>query len=55
LSEIVPLVKVKGITVGDGKVGIITHEIMEAFVKIRSDPKDGLPIYQEAGRVLSRK
>ena len=55
LSEIVPLVKVKGITVGDGKVGPITHEIMQAFVKIRSDPKDGLPIYQETERILTRK
>ena len=55
LSEIVPLVKVKGITVGDGKVGAITHEIMESFVKVRSDPKEGLPIYQEAERILNRR
>ena len=55
LSEIVPVVKVKGIVVGDGKVGPITHEIMQSFVKIRSDPKDGLPIYQEAERILTRK
>jgi branched-chain amino acid aminotransferase len=53
LSEIVPLVKVKGIEVGDGKVGPITRQIMEAFVKIRSDPKDGLPVYQEE-RALTR-
>ena len=53
LSEIVPLVKVKGIEIGDGKVGPITRRIMEAFVKIRSDPKDGLPIYQEE-KVLTR-
>jgi len=55
LSEIVPLVKVKGITVGDGKVGAITHEIIEAFAKVRSDAKDGLPIYQEPERILNRK
>ena len=55
LSEIVPLVKVKGITVGDGKVGVVTNEIMQAFVKIRSNPKDGLPIYQETERLLNRK
>ena len=53
LSEIVPLVKVKGIEIGDGKVGPITHQIMEEFVKIRSDPKDGLPAYQEE-RILTR-
>jgi branched-chain amino acid aminotransferase len=55
LTEIVPLVKVRGITVGDGKVGAITHEIMESFVRVRSDPKDGLPIYQEAERIVNRR
>jgi branched-chain amino acid aminotransferase len=55
LSEIVPVVKVKGIVVGDGKVGPTTHEIMQSFVKVRSDPKDGLPIYQEAEHILTRK
>ena len=29
LSEIVPLVKVRGIEVGDGKVGPITRKIMK--------------------------
>jgi len=46
LSEIVPLVKVKGIEVGDGKVGPVTRKIMSGFVNIRSDPKEGLPAYQ---------
>jgi branched-chain amino acid aminotransferase len=55
LSEIVPLVKVRGIEIGDGKVGPITSRIMDAFVKIRSDPADGLPVYQEAERIVSRK
>ncbi len=55
LSEVVPLVKVRGIEIGDGKVGPITRRIMEAFVKIRADPKDGLPIYQEAERILARR
>jgi len=54
LSEIVPLVKVKGIEVGDGKVGPITRKIMSAFVNIRSDPKDGLAVY-ETERVISRR
>jgi len=54
LSEIVPLVKVKGIEVGDGKVGPITRNIMEAFVKVRSDPRDGLAIYEETGHIVSR-
>jgi len=55
LSEIVPLVKVRGIEIGDGKVGPITRKIMEEFVKIRSDPRDGLPVCQEAERIVSRK
>jgi len=55
LSEIVPLVKVKGILIGDGKVGPTTRRIMDAFVKIRSDPKDGLPVYQEAEKIVARR
>ena len=55
LAEIVPLVKIRGIVIGDGRPGPITKRIMEAFVRIRSDPKDGLPIYEEAGRIISRK
>jgi branched-chain amino acid aminotransferase len=55
LAEIVPLVKVKGIAIGDGRPGPMTKKIMEAFQKIRSDPKDGLPIYEEAGRIVSRR
>lgn len=55
LSEVVPLVKVRGIEIGDGKVGQITRKIMEGFVKIRSNPQNGLPIYQEAERIIARK
>lgn len=55
LGEIVPLVKVKGIDIGDGKPGPITHQIMEAFVRIRSDPKEGLPIYEEPQKLVSRR
>jgi branched-chain amino acid aminotransferase len=55
LAEIVPLVKIRGIVIGDGRPGPITKRVMEAFVRIRSDPKDGLLIYEEAGRIVSRK
>jgi branched-chain amino acid aminotransferase len=55
MAEIVPLVKVRGIEIGDGKPGPITKQIMEAFVRIRSDPRDGLPVYEEAGRIIARK
>jgi hypothetical protein len=46
-------VKVRGIEIGDGRPGPITKRIMEAFVKIRSDPNDGLPIYEEAKTIIS--
>jgi len=55
LGEIVPLVKVKGIEIGDGEPGPITHQIMDAFVRIRSDPKEGLPVYEESQRPVSRR
>jgi branched-chain amino acid aminotransferase len=55
LGEIVPLVKVKGIEIGDGKPGQITRRIIEAFIRIRSDPKDGLLIYEQPQRIISRK
>ena len=53
LAEIVPLVKVKGIEIGDGEPGPITHQVMEAFVRIRSDPREGLPVYEESQRPVS--
>jgi branched-chain amino acid aminotransferase len=55
LAEIVPLVKVRGIEIGDGTPGPITRRIMEGFVKIRTDPRNGFMIYAEAGRIVSRK
>jgi len=55
LGEIVPLVKVKGIEIGNGKPGPVTRRIIEAFIQIRSDPRDGLPIYEQAERIISRK
>jgi len=56
LAEIVPLVKVKGIEIGNGKPGPITQRIMEAFVRIRSDPTEGLSVYEEeAQRIVRRK
>jgi len=55
LAEIVPLVKVKGIEIGDGEPGPITHQIMDAFVRIRSDPREGLPVYEESQKTISRR
>jgi len=55
LGEIVPLVKVRGIEIGDGKPGPIAKSIIEAFMAIRSDPKEGLPVYERTDRIVSRK
>jgi branched-chain amino acid aminotransferase len=55
LSEVVPLVKVRGIEIADGKVGPVTRKIMEAFVKIRASPENGLPIYQETEKIMTRR
>ena len=54
LSEIVPLVKVKGIEVGDGRVGSITRKIMKAFVNMRYDPKEGLAVFATEGGIRGR-
>ena len=55
LSEVVPLVKVRGIEIADGKVGPITQIVLEGFVKVRADPANGLPVYQEAERIVARR
>jgi branched-chain amino acid aminotransferase len=55
LAEIVPLVKVRGIEIGDGKPGPVTRRIMDAFVNIRSDPAEGFAAYQEAAKITRRK
>lgn len=55
LAEVVPLVKVRGIEIGDGKVGPVTRRIIQEFLKIRADPKDGLPVYQETERIVARR
>jgi len=49
------LVKVKGIEIGDEKPGAMTKRIMDAFIKIRANPTEGLPVYQEAQKTISRR
>ncbi|HKM49576.1 MAG TPA: branched-chain-amino-acid transaminase [Candidatus Bathyarchaeia archaeon] len=55
LGEILPLVRVKGIEIGDGKPGTLTRRIMDAFIKIRANPTEGLPVYQEAQKTISHR
>ncbi len=54
LAEIVPLVKVKGIPIGDGRPGDITRRMLEEFARIRSDPREGTPVYEAQAKVARR-
>jgi len=45
-AEIVPIVEVNKRTIGDGKPGPITRQLMQEFEKIVREPKEGTPIYQ---------
>ena len=46
MAEIVPVVKVQGVPIADGKPGPVTKEIIRAFQRITQDPKEGVPIRQ---------
>ena len=44
LAELVPVVKVNGVPIGEGRPGPITKEVIRAFQRITQDPKEGVPI-----------
>jgi branched-chain amino acid aminotransferase len=44
MAEIVPVVKIQGVSIGDGRPGPITKEIIRAFQRLTSDPKEGTVI-----------
>src|SRR6059036_3278116 len=44
LAEIVPVVKIHGVAIGEGKPGPVTREIIRGFLRITVDPKEGTPI-----------
>lgn len=45
-AEIMPIREVNKRRIGEGKIGPITEKILEEFMKIVRDPKEGIPIYQ---------
>lgn len=47
MAEIVPVVKIQGISIGDGRPGPITKEIIRAFQRLTSDPKEGTLIREQ--------
>jgi branched-chain amino acid aminotransferase len=45
LAEIVPVVRINGRPIGEGKPGKVTIQIFSQFAKIRGLPDEGVPIY----------
>ncbi len=45
LAEVVPVVKIRGIMVGDGKPGPITRSLIQAFDLLKGNPAEGAPVY----------
>src|SRR5207245_1257833 len=45
LAEIVPVIKVSGRVIGTGKVGPIAAKIYGEFLKVRTSPEEGSPIF----------
>jgi branched-chain amino acid aminotransferase len=46
LAEIVPVVRIQGVPIGDGVPGPVTKEIIRGFQRITQDPKEGVTIGQ---------
>jgi len=46
LAEIIPVVRIQGVPVGDGVPGPVTKEIIRRFQRITQDPKEGVTIGQ---------
>ena len=44
-AEIVPITRIDGRVIGDGKPGPITKELMRKFEEIRTDPRYGTKVY----------
>jgi branched-chain amino acid aminotransferase len=44
MAEVVPVVKIQGISIGDGKPGPVTKEIIRAFQRMTQEPKEGTVI-----------
>ena len=53
MAEIVPVVRIQGVPIADGKPGPVTKEIIRAFQRITQDPKEGTVI-REAVPVQAR-
>src|SRR5213593_1925832 len=59
LAEIVPVIRIQGVPIGEGKPGPVTKEIIRAFQRITQDPKEGTVIREQVpvparARTISR-
>src|SRR5437762_917062 len=44
MAEVVPVVKIHGVPIAEGKPGPVTKEVIRGFQRIIQDPKEGVPI-----------
>jgi branched-chain amino acid aminotransferase len=44
MAEVVPVVKVNGVPIAEGRPGPVTKEVIRSFQRIIQDPKEGVPI-----------
>jgi branched-chain amino acid aminotransferase len=47
LAEVVPVIRIQGVPIGDGKPGPVTKEIIKGFQRITQDPKEGTVIREQ--------
>ncbi|MDI9619556.1 MAG: branched-chain-amino-acid transaminase [Candidatus Nezhaarchaeota archaeon] len=45
-ASIVPVVKIAGRTIGDGKPGVITRKLMEKFRELKESPAEGIKVFE---------
>jgi branched-chain amino acid aminotransferase len=47
MAEVVPVIKIQGVPVGDGKPGPVTREMIKGFQRMTQDPKEGTVIAEQ--------
>jgi branched-chain amino acid aminotransferase len=47
LAEVVPVIRIQGVPIGDGKPGPVTKEIIKGFQRMTLDPKEGTLIREQ--------
>ena len=47
LAEVVPVIRIQGVPIGDGKPGPVTKEIIKGFQRMTQDPKEGTLIREQ--------